>query len=207
VERATGIEPFIAAFETVEAGAEVAGAFATHVSWPMAVLKAYRAACSVFSALVERMTPLEYVTAVILSQHKEGIDEAALIAEVDRFLENPNTMTFGWHLGLTARMVEKARKDRYEGWLGDLLGDRFQGVPDEEWYFAVSQAKERGVEDRHLKPNRGGEHVQRQPAFHDAPQPASRPPGGIPGDLWRVSLPIGECIRDCTGRGGHGGAI
>lgn len=105
-------EAFIAAYESIEAGMEVGAAITTHLNWPQAIVKSYNAAMSVLSALVESMEPLSYVTAAVLSRHKDGIEEAALRAEVDRFLDGESVGKFSWYLGTTASKMEEARADR-----------------------------------------------------------------------------------------------
>ena len=116
-------EAFVAAYEMIKAGKSVVEASATQVLWPIAVWDCYRAARSVFSALVENMIPLNYVTAVILSRHKEGTDAATLEKEVNEFLDDPGTMTFGWHLSMTPDKVAQAGGGRYDGWFADVIPD------------------------------------------------------------------------------------
>lgn len=116
-------EAFVAAYESVMAGMAIAEASTIHVSWPKAIWESYSAARSVFSALIEKMTPLEYVTAVVLSQHQQGVDETKLSQEVDHFLASPKTRAFGWYLGMTEKLVETASNDRYSGWLVPTLED------------------------------------------------------------------------------------
>jgi hypothetical protein len=117
-------EALIAAYHTVEAGVEVSAAVTTHLNWPSAILKCYRAALSVFSSLVESMKPLSYITAVVLSTHKEGIDEPRLRDEVNRFLDEPKTRTLSWHLGTSATTVDEARGDRGDpDWLSATVRD------------------------------------------------------------------------------------
>jgi hypothetical protein len=116
-------DAFIAGYRTVMAGFSIADAFGSGGDWPKATLEAYVAAQSVFSALVEKMKPLEYVTIVILSQYPQGVDEGMLAEEVEKFLDSPNTRTFGWHLGMTEKRVNEARDDRYGGWIAPILRD------------------------------------------------------------------------------------
>lgn len=118
-------EAFIAAYHTVEAGLEVSTAMTTHLNWPSAIVKSYRAALSVFSSLVESMNPLSYITAVVLSTHNTGINETDLQGEVNRFLDEPNTRNLSWHLGTTASTVDLARADRDgdPNWLAATVHD------------------------------------------------------------------------------------
>lgn len=112
---------FVAAYDMIMAGVAISAAIATHVAWPKAAVDSYRAACSVFAAMVETMEPLEYVTAVILSQHTEGLSLPELERKVNTFLEDPRTKSFGWHLGMTDKLVQQAASDRYSGWPSSTL--------------------------------------------------------------------------------------
>jgi hypothetical protein len=124
-------EAFVAAYETVEAGKLITEASVLHALWPLAIWKAYSAARSVFSALVERMSPLAYVTAAVLAQHgKSEVKQSELEAEVNEFLDAPNTREFGWHMGMTSGMVDAARGDRgapdwFAGAIQDLETKKF----------------------------------------------------------------------------------
>jgi hypothetical protein len=112
---------FVAAYDMIMAGVAISAAIATHAAWPKAAVDSYRAACSVFAAMVETMEPLEYVTAVTLSRHKDGLSPAELEKEANTFLDDPKTKRFGWHLGMTDKLVEQAASDRYPGWLPSTL--------------------------------------------------------------------------------------
>jgi hypothetical protein len=108
-------EIFAAAFDTVKAGGSVFAAIVFPAAWPatvpVAAWESYCAARSLFSALVEKMTPLEYVTVVIVAKHKEGIKETDLAKEVEAFVKEPNTSKFSWHLGMSAERVSEALAD------------------------------------------------------------------------------------------------
>jgi hypothetical protein len=110
-------EVFAAAFDTVKAGGSVVAAIALPVVWPLAVWESYCAARSVFSALVEDMTPLGYVTVVVLATHKEGIEEEGLAKEVEAFVKDPDTGKFSWYLGMSGEKVYTAGRDIYPGWI------------------------------------------------------------------------------------------
>jgi hypothetical protein len=111
----------VAGYQTVMAGFSVAKAINSGDDWARAIWDAYRAAQSVFSALIEKIGALEYVTAVILSKSPQGMDEGELLEEVNKFLDDPKTKEFGWHLGMTGQIVEDARNARYEGWLVQIV--------------------------------------------------------------------------------------
>lgn len=118
-------EAFIAAYESFEAATAVGTAITTHLTWPQALVKTYNAAMSAFSALVEIMEPLSYVTAAVLAKHKDGIDEADLREAVDRFLDGKDADTLGWYLAATASKMEEARRDRGgdKKWIVETLKD------------------------------------------------------------------------------------
>jgi hypothetical protein len=65
---------------------------------------------SIFVALVENMAPIDYITAVILSQHPDGVEKAALKAEVETFLKDPKAANFAWYLGMSGKKVERAQE-------------------------------------------------------------------------------------------------
>jgi hypothetical protein len=116
-------EAFIAAYETIEAGKAITEASVLHVLWPLAIWKAYNAARSVFSALVEKMPPLNYVTAAVLSQHRNSeVEQLDLEAEVKTFINAPKTQKFGWHMGMTAEMLAAAEGDmRDPSWFKNAI--------------------------------------------------------------------------------------
>jgi hypothetical protein len=112
---------FIAGYQMVMAGFSVAEAIASSDAWPKAMVDAYRAAQAVFVALIEKMKPLPYITAVILSQSPEGLEESDLVKKVNEFLDAERTAEFGWHLGMSKGRLEDARKARYDGWPDQIL--------------------------------------------------------------------------------------
>jgi hypothetical protein len=118
-------EVFVAAIETVKAGGAVLAAVAFPAAWPatvpLAAWESYCASRAVFSALVEKMEPLEYVTVVILATHKRGIEEAELAKEVEAFVNEPNTRKFSWHVGMTEQTVDEARSDISSGWIARIV--------------------------------------------------------------------------------------
>jgi hypothetical protein len=120
-------EVFAAAVDTVKAGGSVLAAIAFPAAWPatvpLAVWESYCVARTVFSALVERMAPLEYVTVVILATHTKGIEEADLANEIEAFVKDPNTRTFSWHLGMSEEIVDDARGDIHTGWITRMVDE------------------------------------------------------------------------------------
>ncbi len=72
------------------------------------------------------MSVLEYVTAIVLSRHKEAVESKTLEEEVDAFLDAPNTKDFGWCAGLSSAKVEDARDARRRD--ADWLAKALQGL-------------------------------------------------------------------------------
>jgi hypothetical protein len=120
-------EVFAAAVDTIKAGGSSFAAIAFPAAWPASVpfaaWESYCAARSVFSALVEKMAPLEYVTVAVLAPHVKGIEEADLANEVERFIRDRNTRTFSWHLGMSEQIVDDACGDIYPGWIARMVRD------------------------------------------------------------------------------------
>lgn len=120
-------EVFAAAVDTVKAGGSVFAAIAFPAAWPaalpLAVWECYCAARTLFSALVERMAPLEYVTVVILATHTNGIEPSDLANEVEAFINDPNTRTFSWHLGMSEEIVDDGRRDIHTGWITRMVDE------------------------------------------------------------------------------------
>ncbi|MDN3274251.1 hypothetical protein QWJ07_08355 [Frankia sp. RB7] len=118
-------EVFAAAVDTVKAGGSVFAAIVFPAAWPatipFVVWESYCAARSVFSALIERMEPLEYVTVAILATHEGGVDEDVLADEVEKFVKEPNTRKFSWHLGMTEERIDDAGGDIHEGWISHVV--------------------------------------------------------------------------------------
>lgn len=122
-------EVFAAAVDAVKAGGSVFAAIALPGAWPatvpLAAWESYCATRSVFSALVEKMEPLEYITVAILATHRNGVAEDDLKSDVEAFVKDPNTRTFSWHLGMSEEIVDAARNDisSGSGWITRIVND------------------------------------------------------------------------------------
>jgi hypothetical protein len=119
-----------AAWETSKA--VVSGAKAIHapfevLSWLEFSGEVAAAAQSLFECLVERVFPIDYVTAVILSDHfaSVGVSPAQLKEEVEKFLANPEAEQFAWYLGMSKKKVEQAQ-DALDGDWFDLCLPRLE---------------------------------------------------------------------------------
>jgi hypothetical protein len=106
-------EALIAAWETAKA--VVTGTAAAHApfawwAWTETAAEVAAAAHAIFSSLVERMRPIDYITAVVLSAHPEGLTEAQLRKAVEDFLKDPKAAEYAWHLGMNASRVKRAKE-------------------------------------------------------------------------------------------------
>lgn len=98
------------------------------LAWGETVAAAASAAQSVFAALVQTMRPIDYVTAVVLSVHPEGLTEDALERAVREYLDRPDAVQFSWYLGMSASRVERAREAlQAPGWLAGTLSKLEKG--------------------------------------------------------------------------------
>ena len=135
-------EALIAAWETSRA--VVQGVAAAHVpfawwAWTEVAAEAVGAVHAIFSSLVQRMRPIDYITAVILSVHPEGLTTAELRRSVEDFLNDPQASKFAWHFGMNESLVKRATEVlSAPDWLSEVLkqlarvgfleqlGDRFK---------------------------------------------------------------------------------
>jgi hypothetical protein len=119
-----------AAWETSKA--VVSAAKAMHApfevwSWLEFGAEATAAVQSLFESLVQRIHPIDYVTAVILSDHfaSEGVPPAQLKKEVENFLADPKAKEFAWYLGMSDKKIDEARDALDDDWF-DLSLPRLQ---------------------------------------------------------------------------------
>jgi hypothetical protein len=102
-----------AAWETSKAVAKGIGAahapFAVW-TWLEVGAEAASAAQSVIESIVQRVLPLDYVTAVILSNHTTGVTPEDLELEVETFLKDPAAKDFAWYLGMRGEKVRQAKE-------------------------------------------------------------------------------------------------
>jgi len=115
----------IAAWETSKA--VVKGTAAAHApfawwAWAEVGAEAIAAAHSIFSSLVQRMRPIDYVTSVILSVNPAGLTEAELKTAVEAFLQDPDAVQLSWHFGMSEGLIKRAREVvTFPDWLPDTL--------------------------------------------------------------------------------------
>lgn len=105
--------------------AVVAGTKALHTpfevwSWLEFGAEASAAVQSVVESLVQRISAVDYVTAVVLSDHfaSEAISPDTLKKEVEDFLADPNARRFAWYLGMRGSKLKEAQ----------------DAVLDEDWF-------------------------------------------------------------------------
>lgn len=118
------VESFKAAWETAQAAVKgVAAAHAPFAVWAWFEVgaEAISAAHSIFSALVQRMQPIEYITAVILAQFRDGLTRDQLKNEVETFLKRPDVDRFAWYLGVNESKIRRAKeKTAAASWFEDV---------------------------------------------------------------------------------------
>ncbi|AXC09922.1 hypothetical protein ACPOL_0547 [Acidisarcina polymorpha] len=121
-----------AALETAKAVVSFGKAFHSPFeiwSWVECGAEAGAALMSVFESLVQRMSAIQYVTAVVLSEHiPAGIKPNALEAKVKDFLNDPKSHEYAWHLGMSKGRLSEAK----------------EAIGDEDW-FVLSLAKLRDL--------------------------------------------------------------
>lgn len=70
------------------------------------------------------MAPIDYITAVILSQHPEGIVKEKLKTEVVNFLQNPKAADYAWYFGMSGKKVERAQEAaKTVSWFETTVGE------------------------------------------------------------------------------------
>ncbi len=104
---------FQAAWKTSKAlalaGAAVHGPFSA-ILWVGVAVEAYGAVTAVFASLVQRMRPIDYVTCAVLAAHPEGRTSDELRADVETFLNNPESVQLGWYLGIDEARLSRAKE-------------------------------------------------------------------------------------------------
>jgi hypothetical protein len=103
----------LAAWETSKA--VVKGTAAAHAPfafwlWAEVAADAVGAAYAIFSSLVQRMRPIDYITSVILSVHPKGLSEGELRQEVEKFLGDPRAAEYAWHFAMSESRVQRAKE-------------------------------------------------------------------------------------------------
>ena len=78
------------------------------VTWLGIGVEAAAAVRTIVSSLVQTMTPIEYITYVMLAQSPTGVAEPGLRQSVEDFIRNPDLYRFAWHLGMTEAMARRA---------------------------------------------------------------------------------------------------
>jgi hypothetical protein len=90
--------------------------------WAEAGAEGIAAVFAIFTALVQRMRPIDYVTAVVLAAHPDGIGEAQLRQEVEEFLNDTKAADFSWQLGMNESLARRAKEVATDpDWFPDSL--------------------------------------------------------------------------------------
>jgi hypothetical protein len=104
---------FVAAWETSKAA--VKGIAAAHApfaiwAWLEAGAEAAGAIHAIFVSLVDRMQPIDYVTAVILANQPFGLTDDELKSKVETYLANPDETKFAWYLAMSGEKIDEAKE-------------------------------------------------------------------------------------------------
>jgi|GEM_PF-2578928 hypothetical protein len=78
------------------------------ITWIGIGVEAWGAVQTLIASLVQTMSPINYITYVMLSQSPDGIDEVTLKQSVEQFLRAPELSKFAWHLGMTESIAKRA---------------------------------------------------------------------------------------------------
>jgi hypothetical protein len=71
----------------------------------------FHAAVSAIAAVVEKMSALEYIACVLLSEHPNGLDQGAFEQEINKFLNSADRKEFPWYVGINENKVVEAKED------------------------------------------------------------------------------------------------
>ena len=87
-------------------------------AWVECTAEAGAAIMSMFESLVQRMSEIQYVTAVVLSEHiPSGIVPEQLQIKVTEYLNDPTLVEYSWHFGMSkGRLAEAKRALDDEDW-------------------------------------------------------------------------------------------
>lgn len=119
------IKALQAAWETAEVAIKTIAA--THVpfdpvTWLDISAEFFGAAHTIFSSLIQRMSPMDYIACVVLSAHQEGMTEIEFQDALKSFLDHPNQDQFSWYLRLSDDAITRAKDVlRGKNWYQDLL--------------------------------------------------------------------------------------
>jgi hypothetical protein len=79
------------------------------VTWLEISAEIFGAAHTIFSSLVQRMSPIDYISCVVLSAHPEGMTDIELQNAVKSFLDDPNQDQFSWYLRVSDDTIARAK--------------------------------------------------------------------------------------------------
>lgn len=106
------LEALNATWKTAEVA--IKSAVAIHTPFDLAAwlgigVEAISAVRSIYSSLVQHMSPIDYVAYVILSKTPQGLREDDLKTSIDKFLTDPSSVEFEWYLGMRKGLLDDAR--------------------------------------------------------------------------------------------------
>lgn len=105
-------EAFKAAWETAQVAVKFTAAIHVPfdpVIWLEVGAEFLSAAQTIFSSLVQRMLPIDYVACVVLA-NSQGMKEIDFQREVVGFLNGANLSDFSWYLGMNDDIVRRAKE-------------------------------------------------------------------------------------------------
>jgi hypothetical protein len=97
------------------AGVAIRTAVALHTPFDLAEwlgigVEAVSAVRSIYSSLVQHMSPIDYVAYVILSKTPQELREDDLKTSIEKFLADPSSVEFEWYLGMRKGLLDEAKK-------------------------------------------------------------------------------------------------
>lgn len=89
-------------------------------AWVECTAEVGAAIMSMFESLVQRMSEIQYVTAVVLSEHiPSGIAPEQLKIKVSQYLNDPTSAGYSWHFGMSQERLAEAKR----------------ALDDEDWFI------------------------------------------------------------------------
>lgn len=109
------------------------------IAWLGVAVAGYEATRAILTSLVQTMQPIDYVTAVVLAVHPDGMTRADLERQVKVFLDRPDLVEFSWHFGMNVERARRAREmlaaDWFEATIRQLQRDGFVKLEGEQLVF------------------------------------------------------------------------
>ncbi|MBB3545340.1 MULTISPECIES: hypothetical protein [unclassified Rhizobium] len=121
------------------------------VTWLGIGVEAVAAVKTVVAALVQQLSAINYITYVMLAQSPNGVTEATLKQNVEKFVRDPKLFQFAWHLGMTeAKAAQALQVIEQPNWITTtmekLSSDNMAERRGELWFFQERNFTLRGEE-------------------------------------------------------------